>query len=186
MNVDKLLSRYFSKEKKTPLIEVFDSDNIYDVYSHIVKLLTGYVDIEVSVLQALSYCFYEILDNVLTHSGKLCGTAIQSYDAESNRIKVLVGDDGVGILNSLQENPEYANLEESDALCLCKRQSDRWKGNGFWIVFHISPSKTWRIVTGDTFRNSQAHVRWQRCEGFGNRLLAWNTRFCQSFFGQRD
>ena len=139
--MDKLLSRYFSKEKKTPLIEVFDSDNIYDVYSHIVKLLTGYVDIEVSVLQALSYCFYEILDNVLTHSGKLCGTTIQSYDAESNRIKVLVGDDGVGILNSLQENPEYANLEESDALRLCvKDKVTDGKGMGFGLY------STFRLV----------------------------------------
>ena len=79
MNVDSLLKRYFNECEGHPLIEVFDNENIYNVYSDIVRSLTNYPDIELSVMQALSYCFYEVLDNVLTHSGKNCGTAISLY-----------------------------------------------------------------------------------------------------------
>ena len=68
MNIDRLLRRYFSVEDVSPTIEVFDKDSIYAVYSDIVRLLNAYPDIELSVLQALSYCFYEVLDNVLSHS----------------------------------------------------------------------------------------------------------------------
>ena len=50
------------------MIEVFDADTIYNTYNDIVGLLNSKPDIEISVLQALSYCFYEVLDNVLTHS----------------------------------------------------------------------------------------------------------------------
>ena len=51
-------------------IDVFDEKNIYDVYHRVVSVLTKHLDIETTVLEAMSYCFYEILDNVLTHSGK--------------------------------------------------------------------------------------------------------------------
>ena len=65
MNIDSLLNYYFKDCNAQPLIEVFDTENIYNVYSDIVKSLTNYPDIELSVMQALSYCFYEVLDNPL-------------------------------------------------------------------------------------------------------------------------
>ena len=62
-------------------IDVFDEKNIYDVYQRVVGVLTQYIEIETTVLQAVSYCFYEILDNVLIHSGKELGTVITHYVA---------------------------------------------------------------------------------------------------------
>ena len=116
MNVDSLLKRYFNECEGHPLIEVFDNENIYNVYSDIVRSLTNYPDIELSVMQALSYCFYEVLDNVLTHSGKNCGTAISLYSPTKSMIQVLVADDGVGIRQSLAQNPLYANFSEAEAI----------------------------------------------------------------------
>ncbi len=55
MNVDSLLKRYFKDSEMQPSIEVFDNENIYKVYSDIVKSLTNYPDIELGVMQALSY-----------------------------------------------------------------------------------------------------------------------------------
>lgn len=89
MNVDRLISRYFASNKQHPTIEVFDHDTIYTTYRDIVSLLNGYPDVEVSVLQALSYCFYEVLDNVLTHSERRCGTAIMRYLPEATEYKYL-------------------------------------------------------------------------------------------------
>lgn len=116
MNVDSLLNRYFKVCEMSPLIEVFDNENIHNVYSDIVKSLNNYPDIELSVLQALSYCFYEVLDNVLTHSGKTCGTAISLYSPTKSMIQILVADDGMGIRQSLAQNPLYTKLLEPEAI----------------------------------------------------------------------
>ena len=110
MNVAYLLNRYFDNCNKNVIIEVFDNKNIYSVYTDIVNTLSSNPDIELGVMQALSYCFYEVLDNVLTHSSKQCGTAILQYDEISNNIKILVADDGIGVCESLKENPEYKNI----------------------------------------------------------------------------
>ena len=40
MNIDSLLNYYFKDCNAQPLIEVFDTENIYNVYSDIVKSLT--------------------------------------------------------------------------------------------------------------------------------------------------
>lgn len=128
MNVDSLLRKYFS-DNTPPLIEVFDDDNIYEVFSHIVKMLYDRTDIEMGVLQAMHYCFYEILDNVLTHSGKKCGTTIQSYNDQDGRIKVLVADDGIGIARSLRQNKAFADISEPEALRECIKDAVT-DGNG--------------------------------------------------------
>lgn len=134
MNVDKLLQRYFTDSKRQPMIEVFDHESIYNTYRDIVQLLNGYPDIEVSVLQALSYCFYEILDNVLTHSERKCGTAIMRYLKEENRIQILVADDGVGVTTSLRNNPIYADISEEEATRRCIEDGvTDGKGMGFGL-----------------------------------------------------
>jgi signal transduction histidine kinase len=134
MNVDKLLRRYFAENEQQPMIEVFDHDTIYDTYRNIVQLLNSYPDIEVTVLQALSYCFYEILDNVLTHSERKCGTVVTQYLTENNKIQVLVADDGIGIAASLRNNPEYADITEENAVRYCINDGvTDGKGMGFGL-----------------------------------------------------
>ncbi|MBR5037699.1 MAG: sensor histidine kinase [Prevotella sp.] len=132
MNIDGLLEKYFSG--LLPTIEVFDDESIHRVYSHIVNLFKACPEIELSVLQLLSYCFYEILDNVVTHSGKNCGTVISQYVKENNAIKILVVDDGIGIQRSLSENKQYKDISEEEAIriCLQDRVTDG-KGMGFGL-----------------------------------------------------
>ena len=78
MNLSTLIKQYFSSKNEDLTIDVFDEKNIYDVYQRVVGVLTQYIEIETTVLQAVSYCFYEILDNVLIHSGKELGTVINN------------------------------------------------------------------------------------------------------------
>lgn len=68
MNVTFLLKQYFA-DVNDVTIDVFDAHNLNDVYQQVLQTLTSHFEIEVSVLQSLSYCFYEILDNVHIHSG---------------------------------------------------------------------------------------------------------------------
>lgn len=134
MNIDKLIKKYFSDIEKPPTIEVFDESTIYCTYTDIVQLLNNYPDIELSMLQGLSYCFYEILDNVLTHSEKKCGTVLMSYQPNKHTVQILVADDGIGIRRSLAQNPKYENITESDAIaqCICDGVTDG-KGMGFGL-----------------------------------------------------
>ena len=134
MNVDRLIKRYFTDGDMHPMIEVFDHDTIYGTYRDIVALLNSYPDVEVSVLQALSYCFYEVLDNVLTHSERKCGTAIMQYLPEANRIQILVADDGIGVADSLRTNPKYVDISEMNAVRQCIEDGvTDGKGMGFGL-----------------------------------------------------
>ena len=117
-----------------PTIEVFDNENIYDVYVDIVKMLRNSPEIELGVLQLLSYCFYEILDNVLIHSSKKNGTVLLHYEPSRCSIKILVADDGIGIRQSLSENQAYKDITEGEAIRLClKDRVTDGKGMGFGL-----------------------------------------------------
>lgn len=134
MNVSTLIKQYFASHADDVVIDVFDEKNIYSVYQRVIETLTLHVNIETTLLQALSYCFYEILDNVLTHSGKEVGTVITYYDPEGHTLSLLVADDGQGIRTSLAENAKYANLSEPEALEMCIHDSvTDGKGMGFGL-----------------------------------------------------
>lgn len=133
MNVAFLLKQYFPVEGDVS-IDVFDSHSLNDVYQQVLQTLTSHFEIEVSVLQALSYCFYEILDNVHIHSGKPLGTAITHFDASNDVLRVLVADDGMGIRQSLSENEKYQDISEADAIRRCLDDSvTDGKGMGFGL-----------------------------------------------------
>lgn len=134
MNLTTLIKQYFSLSNEGVTIDVFDEKNIYDVYQRVVSILTQYIDIETTVLQAMSYCFYEILDNVLTHSGKEMGTVITHYDSSNHVLSFLVGDDGMGVRASLSENEKYAGISEPEALKMCIKDAiTDGKGMGFGL-----------------------------------------------------
>lgn len=134
MNVGGLLQSYFNSDDKLSKIYIFDNESIYSVYSEIVNLLKNYPEIELGVLQSLSYCFYEILDNVLTHSNKICGTVITRYVEEKSLIQILVADDGIGIRASLSENQLYKDINEAEAIekCIQDNVTDG-KGMGYGL-----------------------------------------------------
>ncbi len=133
MDVAFLIKEYFNGADEVS-IDVFDSQSLNNVYRKVVEILTSHLEIEVSLLQALSYCFYEVLDNVHIHSGKPLGTAMTFYNAEEHSLKVLVADDGMGIQKSLSENRKYANVTEADAIRIALEDSvTDGKGMGFGL-----------------------------------------------------
>ena len=133
MNVDTLLHQYFPSAENV-CIEMFDEKNIQQVYRRLVEVLIHQPEVETSLLQAMSYCFYEVMDNVLIHSGKNVGIVITNYSEPQHLIQILVADDGIGIQNSLVQNTEYENISEPQALeyCIRDKVSDG-KGMGFGL-----------------------------------------------------
>lgn len=134
MNLSILIKHYFASASNHVTIDVFDEKNIYDVYQRVVRVLTQYIEIETTVLQAMSYCFYEVLDNVLTHSGKEMGTIMTHYDSCNHVLSFLVADDGMGVQASLSENEKFAEITEPEALKLCVKDAiTDGKGMGFGL-----------------------------------------------------
>ena len=134
MNLSTLIKQYFPASENDVTIDVFDERNIYAVYHRVVSVLTQYIDIETTVLEAMSYCFYEILDNVLTHSGKELGTVITQYDPTNHILSFLIADDGIGVQASLAENEKFKNISESEALKICIEDTiTDGKGMGFGL-----------------------------------------------------
>lgn len=134
MNLSTLIKHYFFTSSNDLTIDVFDEKNIYAVYQRVVSVLTQCMDIETTVLQGMSYCFYEILDNVLTHSGKELGTVITHYDQSNHILSFMVADDGIGVQASLSENEKYSNITEEEALRICIKDAiTDGKGMGFGL-----------------------------------------------------
>lgn len=133
MNVDTLLHQYFPQAGNV-CIEMFDDRNIQQVYRRLVEVLIHQPEVETSLLQAMSYCFYEVMDNVLIHSGKTVGIVITNYSEAEHLIQILVADDGMGIRASLAQNGEYSSITEPQALeyCIKDKVSDG-KGMGFGL-----------------------------------------------------
>jgi anti-sigma regulatory factor (Ser/Thr protein kinase) len=133
MDVAFILDKYF-KGKENVSIDVFDAQTLNAVYRDVVTAMTSHFEIEVSVLQALSYCLYEMMDNVHIHSGKPLGTAMTHYDDERKVLRILIADDGMGIRASLAENEKYKDITESEALKLCLEDTiTDGKGMGFGL-----------------------------------------------------
>ena len=133
MDVAFLLDKYF-KGAKNVSIDVFDAQTLNNVYKDVINAMTSHFEIEVSVLQALSYCLYEMMDNVHIHSGKPLGTAITYYDDKQKILCILIADDGMGIQASLAQNKDYKNITEPEALKMCLEDKiTDGKGMGFGL-----------------------------------------------------
>lgn len=133
MDIAFLLDKYFKGAEKVS-IDVFDAQTLNTVYKDVVTTMTSHSEIEVSVLQALSYCLYEMMDNVHIHSGKPLGTAMTYYDNTQKTLSILIADDGMGVRASLSENEKYREITEEKALKMCLEDKiTDGKGLGFGL-----------------------------------------------------
>jgi len=138
MNVSFLIDNYFNG-KDNVSIDVFDAQTLNNVYQDVMNTLTSHMEIETSVLQALSYCFYEILDNVHIHSGKPLGTAITHFDAETDTLRILVADDGKGMGFGLYATSRLVDkvglkfiLHSGNHKLICEKGATTIVDNGRW------------------------------------------------------
>ena len=133
MDIAFLLDKYFKGAEKVS-IDVFDAQTLNTVYKDVINSMTSHFEIEVSVLQALSYCLYEMMDNVHIHSGKPLGTAMTYYDNDQKTLSILIADDGMGVRASLSENEIYKEITEAEALKMCLQDKvTDGKGLGFGL-----------------------------------------------------
>lgn len=103
-------------------ISKFDKDTVFSIYDSIIKILDSFPSIELTVLQGLGYCFYELLDNVLNHSEENYGWVVAHYYKAESTIRIMICDTGIGIHKSLTTSPKnelFKKYTEEEAISEC-------------------------------------------------------------------
>lgn len=148
------LSGYYAKRVNMnflPISDIIDINDIDRITNSVDQwmLNNNYIDEERYDIQVL---ISELCQNIKHHSyTKQYGLFfMQGYDYRKiggpKRCIVSIGDTGVGIKNSLFENPEYAHLLISDAYAIdnalingwSSKENNRFRGNGFTNLLRLS------------------------------------------------
>lgn len=100
------------------------------------------VECTAGVLEALEWCLYEVLDNVVQHSDGAIGFSMLQVHPTSKRLAVCVADAGRGIWASLASSVVYAPKTAYDALTLAiqegvTRNKETNQGNGLFGLTKI-------------------------------------------------
>ena len=78
MDVAFILDKYF-KGTQNVSIDVFDAQTLNAVYRDVINAMTSHFEIEVSVLQALSYCLYGSTPTRLLIIGQMLPKSITKH-----------------------------------------------------------------------------------------------------------
>ncbi len=105
----------------TPLAQ-FDkaTPNIDEIASNVTDIVVSNTTAHISTLDQedlglyLKYLISEMMDNVTSHSCSICGGFIAAqYHSKSNKVQVVIVDNGVGLLSSLSTHFTLANETEA-------------------------------------------------------------------------
>lgn len=157
--------------RRAPLDEIWRFHDFEDV-TELVNAFLGEVS-QVSVcaggvLDTLSWCLNEVMDNVLQHAGTDYGYVMGQVHPSSERIAFCVFDYGQGIFNSLKST-QHAPRYPVDAITLAikegvTRDKKIGQGNGLWGLHNIvkenegqlaiTSSGAAYVLTGNEIRTS--------------------------------
>lgn len=96
---------------------------------------------EAGVIDALTWCLFEVLDNVFQHSRAECGYVMMQLHPKSRRCAIAVSDTGIGVHKSFVEAGVYRADTAYDALKLAvqERVTSKSKnmGNGLYGLIRV-------------------------------------------------
>jgi anti-sigma regulatory factor (Ser/Thr protein kinase) len=156
-NYNESFDRHDSKGR---FIEIFNyhEKNVNSLDDSIINILTQKTEIEETVIQVLSFCLGEVLDNSLRHSTKDNGWCVAQYYSKSKEIRIMICDTGTGIHKSLTSgaNTELSSLTASEALEKCiEKGVTNGDGMGFGLYATAKFAKANKgeliIYSGDKF-----------------------------------
>lgn len=137
---------FLTDEENWESAYAFPLDKIFRFNSslQVAKLSQAYVDAlsslsecEAGVLDSISWCINEVMDNVLTHSGSSEGYVMAQRHPRTNHIAFCVYDAGIGIFESLKCS-RYKPRKEIDALTLAIQEGvgdGKGQGNGLFGLY---------------------------------------------------
>lgn len=126
------------------------------------------------VLEALEWCLYEVLDNVMQHAQSGEGFVMMQLHPQSHRLAVAVADTGLGVHRSLAMSETYKPPTAFDALTLAieegvTRDKVANQGNGLFGLFRIIEQNNGSL----TMRSGRGRMRLQgdRISGNNNQVI---------------
>ena len=115
-------------------ISKFDRGNIYKLQEKLIMVLDKNALVDKNVLALLYFCFNEILDNVLNHSGMSHGWVSAQHLPYNSEIRICISDSGMGIHSALTATGRFNNYSEADSVKNCIVNGvTNGKGQGFGL-----------------------------------------------------
>lgn len=108
-------TRHAEMDRFLPLTEIDGSAN--DTATRLRSTVTSNLSFSKSAQEMMDYAFGEVIDNVLTHSKtKVPGLVCSQYYSTMSYVEVCVADSGVGIPQTMSQNPRYHRASNVDLL----------------------------------------------------------------------
>ena len=121
-----------------------DGDQIFALSEALIQDLIERIEFGPGVLEALSWCLYEILDNVLQHAQLEPGFIMLQYLQATRRLAVCISDAGLGIHRSFVQRGHYRPPLAKDALELAVSEwtssTGERRGNGLYGLAEVVQS----------------------------------------------
>lgn len=120
----------------------FDHQQANALTSAFMDCIRRKVECQQGVLEALEWCLYEVLDNVMQHSSVDVGYTMLQLHVRSKRLAVCVSDTGIGVQRSLASSDAYRPRTAFDALTMAvkegvTRNKKTNQGNGLFGLLKI-------------------------------------------------
>lgn len=133
----------------------FDHEQANSLTKAFIGCIRRKVECQAGVLEALEWCLFEVLDNVMQHSKAEAGFAMIQIHRQSGRLAVCVADTGIGVHRSLGSSSVHKPTSAFDALTLAikegvTRNERTNQGNGlFGLTQIVSKNQgSLRLISG--------------------------------------
>lgn len=118
-----------------------DSDEVHLLVDGFISSIRKAIPCEAGVLDACTWCFNEIMDNIIQHSNQDVGLIMAQLNKETKILNVCIYDYGIGIHNSFR-NSVHRPKSPADAISLAisegvTRDKKIGQGNGMWGLYNI-------------------------------------------------
>ena len=126
-----------------------DFDGVTHLVDAFVEELSHQVEYEVGIMDGLTWCLNEVMDNVLQHAGSNQGYAMGQVHPNTKHIAFCVYDSGQGIFNSFRGS-QHSPRNPVDAITLSikedvTRNRQEGQGNGMWGLHQIVQQNSGRL-----------------------------------------
>lgn len=121
-----------------PALNYTNIDESIVIFSRVMDMILGQLKVERTVLQAVEWALWEIMDNVSNHAESPVGGFVQATTYKAmNRIEFVVADSGVGIPESIGISKHKVALQEAIGEGVT-RDKERNAGNGLYGSYQVA------------------------------------------------
>ncbi len=143
LSIDNPLNKVFQFSYKEG-----NENQIASIVQAYINYLSKTFPCETGVLDGLTWCINEVMDNVLVHSKMEYGYIMAQFHRKKERLAICVFDTGIGIYNSLIESGHHTPGSELDSITLALQEGvgdGKGQGNGLFGLFQIINSNNGQL-----------------------------------------